>query len=242
MFICSCHRKGCALQSSIPLTRAALSNRGNLSCNTLGVEVPSLCVFAVNEFGSLWNFHLNWLKTNVEAECCVCVHVRDEAMKTCTQVSPQSTSPFLLTSFDLLFRNAELRTPLLKEFSILNIMVNGKDVKGLYQTQMLSEKKWITFFNMIIDFLDNRKGSETIYLDFNKAVSHGNLVKWKRWELNCRNCNLGRKLVRGEIAVGTGVLGYFARSTLFNIFSNHLGTKNRNVLRKPLMLQMLKMS
>lgn len=88
MFICSCHRKGCALQSSIPLTRAALSNRGNLSCNTLGVEVPSLCVFAVNEFGSLWNFHLNWLKTNVEAECCVCVHVRDEATKTCIQVSP----------------------------------------------------------------------------------------------------------------------------------------------------------
>ena len=27
MYICSCHREGCALQISIPLTRAALSNR-----------------------------------------------------------------------------------------------------------------------------------------------------------------------------------------------------------------------
>lgn len=82
----SCHREGYALQISIPLTREALSNR-RFPCITV-LDLSSLCLFAVNKFGSPWNFSLNWLKNNVKAKCCIHMHERDETMKTCIWVSP----------------------------------------------------------------------------------------------------------------------------------------------------------
>lgn len=81
MYICSCHREGCALQTSIPLTRAALGNR-----RLEWISPPS--VYLLLTFGFPWNFCLNWLKNNVEAKCCIHIHIRDETEKTCTWVSP----------------------------------------------------------------------------------------------------------------------------------------------------------
>lgn len=45
------------------------------------------------------------------------------------------------------------------------------------------------------------------------------------------------KYLDGGREINGAPLGYFSRSTLFNIFSNGLDTKNRNVMRKSLMLQ-----
>lgn len=86
-------------------------------------------------------------------------------------------------------------------------------------------------------------------------MSHGNLVKWKSQELKCKNCNWIRNWLKGSDRNSrkgkyldggreiTGApLGYFSRLTLFNIFSNGLDTKNRNVMRKSLMLQMVRIS
>ena len=74
MYICSCHREGCALQISIPLTKAALSNRQFPCVALLEWISPSSVYFPLNE--KVW-LSLEFLLKLAQKWCqsrAVCTH------------------------------------------------------------------------------------------------------------------------------------------------------------------------
>lgn len=127
------------MQISIPLTRAALSNR-QFPCVTL-LDLPSLCLFAVNKFGSPWNFSSNWLKTVSKQSVAYTCMLENEDLRLGFSLVYMN---IFTHQFDLLFKNEEFLPPLMefapKEFSDLYIPVNGKHLWDLPNIDVVKKK------------------------------------------------------------------------------------------------------